>query len=632
MQLDGANTEFGHPVHFGAGVGNGSGQHSTECDQAVRRRFAILRDPIVRFGSKPDNFRGNVIDEAGALDAKTVEQAEKFFRVCTIPFDIGVVLASVLHQFERGWLHHVIRHDVDVDVYDGLQKSRPSTEFRRSLLRSIEANVFKVQRLIIHPARRGSNPIRKLTELDDTAAHERLDEGMVLGSRQPLGFTLLPGFLAQDFSFGADKVSREIADFAMEALVRQGQTEGDAGIVNDALPAGHAIGDLFDVIIAQAFVQSGQRRDGLGKDFSVDDFEHGVFRLAQNVIVIQFSFTEASFQAAGEIIRSVRRNVRTVKIESHAVVKIQVLLNRLEINHAQGAHIRGAIELMFLHHFAGALNDAADAGLADEHVVGFLGEHEAAGARKRIKAGFGERAKLEFAVAIGEEREHIESEPVGSRFVERTENAGIVGVAGAAREEGFGFLAAVASEIAMQQIHHSPQVTAFFDVHLKNISQVVHRRTRRTQHSLLFDGSRLGVSLGDNDAAQRGAVFARDFLPRGLAFVGAEIHFTLFIAWLEKNSPAVVRHLDVAELRPAVRFHACGGPQIDFVVVALIRTHVVPPAHVSGLPMLERALQYAVASQINVVRNLFGVIDHSNLLAGIGAESARLFKLFPSRI
>src|SRR5882724_12934866 len=128
---------------------------------------------IVRFGSKPDNFRGNVIDEAGALDAKTVEQAEKFFRVCTIPFDIGVVLASVLHQFERGWLHHVIRHDVDVDVYDGLQKSRPSTEFRRSLLRSIEANVFKVQRLIIHPARRWSNPNRKLTELDDTAAHER---------------------------------------------------------------------------------------------------------------------------------------------------------------------------------------------------------------------------------------------------------------------------------------------------------------------------------------------------------------------------------------------------------------------------------------------------------------------------
>src|ERR1700682_446004 len=108
----------------------------------------------------------------------------------------------------------------------GCRSSRPSTEFKIRSCESIEANVFKVQRLIIHPARRGSNPIRKLPKLDDTAAHERLDEGMVLGSRQPLGLAFLPGFLAQDFSFGADEMSREIADFTMEALVRQGQTEG----------------------------------------------------------------------------------------------------------------------------------------------------------------------------------------------------------------------------------------------------------------------------------------------------------------------------------------------------------------------------------------------------------------------
>jgi len=83
--------------------------------------------------------------------------------------------------------------------------------------------------------------------------------------------------------------------------------------------------------------------------------------------------------------------------------------------------------------------------------VGFLSEHETAGARKRIKTGFGERTKLEFAVTIGEEREHIESKPVGSRFVERAENAGIVGITGAPREQRFRFLAAIASEIAMQQ-------------------------------------------------------------------------------------------------------------------------------------------------------------------------------------
>src|SRR6267143_5889177 len=141
----------------------------------------------------------------------------------------------------------------------GCRSSCPSTEFKRSFLCSIEANVFKVQRLIIHPARRGSNPIRKFTGLDDPAAHKRLHEGMVLGSRQPLGFAFLPGFLAQDFSFGADKVSREIADFAMEALVRQVQTEGNTGIVDDPLPAAHAIGNLLNIIIAQALIESRQR-------------------------------------------------------------------------------------------------------------------------------------------------------------------------------------------------------------------------------------------------------------------------------------------------------------------------------------------------------------------------------------
>ena len=39
-----------------------------------------------------------------------------------------------------------------------------------------------------------------------------------------------------------------------------------------------------------------------------------------------------------------------------------------------------------LHHLQRALDDAADAGLADEHVVRFLGQHEAAGARQRIEA------------------------------------------------------------------------------------------------------------------------------------------------------------------------------------------------------------------------------------------------------
>ncbi len=98
-----------------------------------------------------------------------------------------------------------------------------------------------------------------------------------------------------------------------------------------------------------------------------------------------------------------------------------------------------------------------DAGFADEHVVRFFGEHEAAGAREGIKAGLRESAKLEFSVAIGEEREHVEGEPVGRGLVEGAENAGIVGVAGAAIEQGFGFFAAVAAEVAVEEDRPSPR-------------------------------------------------------------------------------------------------------------------------------------------------------------------------------
>ena len=38
-------------------------------------------------------------------------------------------------------------------------------------------------------------------------------------------------------------------------------------------------------------------------------------------------------------------------------------------------------------------HDAADAGLADEHVVRFLGQHEAAGARQRIEARLRQRIR-----------------------------------------------------------------------------------------------------------------------------------------------------------------------------------------------------------------------------------------------
>jgi hypothetical protein len=101
---------------------------------------------------------------------------------------------------------------------------------------------------------------------------------------------------------------------------------------------------------------------------------------------------------------------------------------------------------------------------------------------------------------------------------------GIVGVAGAALEQGLGFLAAVAAEVGVQQVDHGPQVAAFLDVDLEQVAHVVERGAGHAEVALLLDRGRLGVALRDDDAAQGRAVLARHFLPGGLALVLAEVH------------------------------------------------------------------------------------------------------------
>ena len=149
------------------------------------------------------------------------------------------------------------------------------------------------------------------------------------------------------------------------------------------------------------------------------------------------------------------------------------------------------------------------AGLADEHVVRFLGQHEAAGARQRIERRFGEALELELAVAVGEVGEHEERQPVADRLVEGAEDARLVGVAGVALEQLLGLLAAVAAEVGVQQVDHRPQVAAFLDVDLEQVAQVVERRAGVAEQALLLDRRRLGVALRDDQAAQRASGIRR---------------------------------------------------------------------------------------------------------------------------
>ena len=198
-----------------------------------------------------------------------------------------------------------------------------------------------------------------------------------------------------------------------------------------------------------------------------------------------------------------------------------------------------------LHRLAGALHGAADAGLADEHVVRLFGEHEAAGARERIEAGLREAFELHLAVAVGEEGEHVEREPVRRRLVEGAEHARLVGVAGAALQQLLGLLAAVAAEIFLQDVDHRPEMAAFLDVDLEHVAHVVERGRGLAEMALLLDRGRLGVALDDDQAAQHGAVFARHLLPGRLAEVLAERNLAALVlaerAECPSGSPASSR-------------------------------------------------------------------------------------------
>src|SRR5687767_3989092 len=77
----------------------------------------------------------------------------------------------------------------------------------------------------------------------------------------------------------------------------------------------------------------------------------------------------------------------------------------------------------------------------------------------------------------------------------------------------------------------------------------------------------------------------------------------------QKDAPAIVGHLDVVEVGPAVGFDRNGGAEENVVALKAHRAHLAPPIEVFRLPLLEGALQLFVAGQVDVVGNLFVVDD-----------------------
>src|SRR6185437_10615438 len=288
----------------------------------------------------------------------------------------------------------------------------------------------------------------------------------------------------------------------------------------------------------------------------------------------------------------------------------------------------GRVAADLLHHLERAAHDAGDAGIADEHVMRLLGQHELTGARQRIEAALGQALQLELAVAVGEIGEHEERQPVADRLVEGAEDARLVGVARMARQQFFRLLAPVAAEIGMQQINHRPEMAALLDIDLEQVAQIVERGAAMAEQPLLFDRGGLGVALRDDEAAQGRAMLARHLLPGRLAHLVAEADAALGHGLGEEDAPAILRHLHRAVRRPALGVDRGRGAQVDIGREEVGRPHAAPPIEEARLPMLERALQGAVLGQVDVVGDALLIVDRHQTLSRLNCGFEPLPKSF----
>src|ERR1019366_4025771 len=129
------------------------------------------------------------------------------------------------------------------------------------------------------------------------------------------------------------------------------------------------------------------------------------------------------------------------------------------------------------------------------------------------------------------------------------------------------------------------------------------------EHALLLDRRRLGIALGDDQAAQYGAEFTRNLLPDFLPIVVAKANLAVGIAVREKDSPAVLRHVDESISGPTLRVHRGRGAKINVRHLKIARTEVLPPLQKFRLPVFQSALQGAVGAEVYVVRNAILIID-----------------------
>jgi hypothetical protein len=91
--------------------------------------------------------------------------------------------------------------------------------------------------------------------------------------------------------------------------------------------------------------------------------------------------------------------------------------------------------------------------------------------------------------------------------------------------------------------------------------------------------------------------------------MGAEIDPPIGLGRGQEDPPAIVRHADMAEARPAAGLDADRGAQIDLDRLGAVGPQGPPPFEIARLPGLEGAQEPAVIGKPDIVGNALDVID-----------------------
>src|SRR5262249_44877358 len=152
---------------------------------------------------------------------------------------------------------------------------------------------------------------------------------------------------------------------AMEAARRERESRVRPG--EPAVPPLERLLAVLDVGIAQHLVHRRAERDRAPDERPPLVNVHLVAPLEREMVLVPLLLLGAALQAGAEELRRVGRDLTAEEVERDGVPEVQVALDRRQVERALGARVLPRTQAL-----GGALDDARDAALADEHVVGFL--------------------------------------------------------------------------------------------------------------------------------------------------------------------------------------------------------------------------------------------------------------------